>query len=121
MVHVDRDQHRPARYRIRSVERSQPRQVLLGTFAGHGRALTVQSDGAAFVTYRTYTWCSQGPPPCDDVQDGQIIGGGNLTIQFTSATPTVASGQIVSNTDPIYPLGAAVSLTLTTNDTVDLR
>ena len=83
--------------------------------------MTVQSDGAAFVTYRTYTWCSQGPPPCDDVQDGQIIGGGNLTIQFTSATPTVASGQIVSNTDPIYPLGAAVSLTLTTNDTVDLR
>jgi hypothetical protein len=81
---------------------------LLGRFAGrwsgHGRALTV-TVGTGKITYRIYKWCSDDPtPPCDEMQNNEIIDGGLITFVLRSAyaagTATVAEGEVTSSTDP---------------------
>lgn len=93
-----------------------------GTWGGHGRSLDVRPSGTAFLLYRTYTWCNQGVrPPCDYFMGNEIISGGQVTLQFTSATPTAATGQVVATSAPMYPLGMTARLTLLPYDVVELR
>jgi len=63
----------------------------------HISSLEVHADGSAILSVR-------------------LIQPGSLTLQFTTATPTVATGQVVASTLPDDPVGEAATLTLNNND-----
>jgi hypothetical protein len=89
-----------------------------GVWAGHGRILEVNSDGSAFISYRTYRVCGQEPLPCDTVTGNQISHGGQIMVELVSASPTLTVGRIQSSSDPDYPVGTAASLVLDPQDAI---
>lgn len=86
-----------------------------GTFAGHGRSLTITPAGAGRITYRVYKWCSDDPtPPCDQMRGNDIIPGGHVTFALRSAYvaggPTVVGvGSLLTSTDPAMPAGTPLT------------
>jgi hypothetical protein len=60
----------------------------MSDFAGdwwrHGFNLTINSDGSANATWRTYHWCSDSiPGACDRIDGNTITNGGYATLSFT--------------------------------------
>ncbi len=79
----------------------------VGTWAGHGRRLDVQSNGVALLAYRNYG-C-----PFDACDDFEVI------LQFTRSSIATTSGTVLSSTDPKVPTQSSVTLSLA-SDTVEL-
>jgi hypothetical protein len=77
-----------------------------GTWSAHTGSIEVHADGSAKVV--------SAPPP------GSGLPGGTLTIQFTTATPTVASGHVVTSSLPAHSAGEPATLVLNGDDTVSL-
>jgi hypothetical protein len=101
----------------------------LADFAGdwwhHGFGLTVNPDGTADASWRTYAWCGPGiVGPCDRIENDTILDGGHAMLAFTAADVAsaprdwsiegladapivflgvqlpIAHGEVVSSTDP---------------------
>ncbi len=85
---------------------------LVGTWAGHGRTLTITGEGAGTVVYRAYRFCEDDPtPPCDSMRGNEIQSGGLVRFTLTaSAGPSSAAGRISSSTEPSNPRGSAVTV-----------
>jgi len=80
--------------------------VFAGTWAGHGRQLTIDSTGVGTLTWRTYANCGQDPPPCDTTIGNEIFDGGAATVFLASIGPDNASGRVISsNTPDPFPVG----------------
>ena len=73
----------------------------VGVWEGHQRRLEVRADGSASMVF------------------GSAVGPDlNLTLKFTTASPTVATGQVVVSNSPRHPIGEAATLTLNDDGTV---
>jgi hypothetical protein len=58
-------------------------QPFVGDWVRHGFGLTINTDGKSRAEWREYRWCSDGaPPPCDRIENDQIIGGGAADLEF---------------------------------------
>ncbi|MGI8684204.1 MAG: hypothetical protein ACR2MO_03765 [Acidimicrobiales bacterium] len=65
-----------------------------GSWFRHGIGLDVSSTGAVDASYRTYRWCTEGPPPCDKIDDnGLITDGGHLVGDVAGPYPGVCQGR----------------------------
>jgi peptide/nickel transport system substrate-binding protein len=94
----------PATTRTPATSQS-PAATSFALFAGgwgrSGGGFTIQPDGTFTVALRTYTWCTQGPPPCDSISgNGTITGGDTASGHLTSASGDVATGTVTKTTDP---------------------
>ena len=85
-----------------------------GGWARHGFGLSIQPDGQARATWRTYRWCGPGvPQPCDSMQDNLITSGGQATLVFTRVEGASAYGRVLASTDSeTFPAGGDIVLTL---------
>lgn len=84
-----------------------------GEWNGHGRMLTVNTDGTATYSARTYQWCHDTGvrPPCDAIRDGIITHGIEARLIFVRVDGRTAHGFIVWLGDPAKPGPEPVSLT----------
>lgn len=78
-----------------------------GTWGWHGSIFRIGQSGVADLQYLTY--------------DGSQNGPADVGIQLTSASGGTATGSVSSTTDPTYPVGTSVLLTLEPNDEMDLQ
>lgn len=82
----------------------------VGFWYAHGAALTINANGQAHFSARTYTWCGPGvKQPCDSLQGGNLNGYAE-NIQFSRVSGNVASGTITSGN--VWPVGSDATLTL---------
>jgi hypothetical protein len=69
-------------------------------------SLNIDGSGYGVLDWRTYTWCWQGPPPCDFFIGDDIIDGGHADFVLMSTGPETASGRVLTSTTPAaVPLG----------------
>lgn len=81
-----------------------------GEWSGHGRGMTVNGNGTAVLTYRTYDWCTGVQTTgCDRLDGNRIEYGGRDEMVFTSVAHAVASGTIRKSTSGKL-VGSAVTL-----------
>ena len=81
--------------------------MFVGTWGGHGRQLTISSNGTGAVSYRVYRFCSDDPtPPCDQMHGNEILPGGHVSVQITTVTSTPAhtsaTAHVTMSNDPRY-------------------
>jgi hypothetical protein len=81
-----------------------------GTFAGvwqeHGLTMRIDPSGYGQIVFRTYTWCSDGPAPCDFIAGGDIADGGFADLTVAADSADHATGQILTSTSPSkVPIG----------------
>jgi len=88
----------------------------------HGLALSVQANGQASATWRTYKWCSDAPtPPCDAMVEDRIVPGGSATLMFERVDGSSAFGHVVSSNDErVFARGPEVRLTVLPYDMATL-
>ncbi|MGI8689080.1 MAG: hypothetical protein ACR2M3_10925 [Thermomicrobiales bacterium] len=84
------------------------------TWARHGFALVVRTDGTADASWRIYRSCDDDPtPPCDQVQGNQILDGGTAHVTFTAIAPGGGiTGIVQGSTDPDTLMDGPVSFKL---------
>ena len=71
----------------------------LGVWSRHGAGLTISPDGSFSFDWRTYRMCGQYPPPCDQVVNNVITGGGRATGTVHAVAARSADGQVSATTD----------------------
>ena len=87
----------------------------------HGFGITVTASGEATATWRVYKWCSDDPtPPCDAMNDSEIVNGGHATIILDRVVGETAYGLVRDSTDELT-LSGSVSLTLQPYDMASLE
>jgi len=74
--------------------------AFVGKWYGHGSGLVILPGGHFTISARTYTWCSQSPPPCDTISGNTIVDGIHISGQLSSLSGDVATGQVTHTTDP---------------------
>lgn len=84
-------------------------------WARHGFGLSVDPTGHGLASWRVYTWCSDLPaPPCDEMTNSVITGGGSAAMVFFRANGATADGIVIGTTQaPTLSLGR---VTLTVDD-----
>lgn len=81
-----------------------------GFWYAHGAGLTVNADGQAHFSARTYTWCGPGvKQPCDEAQGG-MLNGYKENVQLSRVSGNNAYGIITAGN--VLPVGSSVTLTL---------
>jgi hypothetical protein len=61
------------------------------------------------LSLRTYRWCTDNPPPCDNISNNVIIDGDTASGHLTSSSGNVAIGAVTTTTDPSdTPTGTVV-------------
>lgn len=89
--------------------------AFVGEWRGHGRLLTVRSDGSGTMTWRVYRWCAEGVSPCDAKNGSEIISGGHVSFRLESVEGRVARGTSIATTDSP---SASITLTLLAGDMI---
>ena len=89
----------------------------------HGLGLSVQANGQASATWRSYKWCSDDPSPsCDTIVENRIIAGGSATLMFERMDGSTAFGRVVSSNDErVFAPGSEVLLMLLPYDMATLE
>jgi hypothetical protein len=88
-----------------------------GTWTIHGAQVIIVADGSGTADWRVYTWCSDNPtPPCDNLNNNQIIDGGHAAFHLTSVNGNTASGTVTQTTDPPTVAPGALVLQLVADD-----
>ena len=94
-------------------------EAFTGTWIAHGRALTFSPNGRAQYVARVYRWCGPGvSPPCDTLQNNNIISGITESMLFTRVIGKTAYGTVIAST--VGNAGRSVSFALNANDTATL-
>jgi hypothetical protein len=92
--------------------------VFAGRWEAHGLAMRVDPSGYGQIVFRTYTFCGDGPPPCDIIDEGEITNGGFADLSVAAQTADHATGQILTSTSPSQvPVG---SIEMTYDATADI-
>ncbi len=54
--------------------------------------MRIDPSGYGQIVFRTYTFCGDGPPPCDFIEQGEITNGGfaDLTVAAETALHVAA-------------------------------
>jgi len=109
--------HRPA---ASSTPASPPDfTAFTGIWIAHGRALTFSPNGKAQYGARVYRWCGPGvSPPCDTVQNHDILSGIRESMLFTHVIGKTAYGTVMAST--VGNAGRSASFALNANDTATL-
>jgi hypothetical protein len=69
--------------------------------------MAVTDDGGFTLEWRTYRWCGQGPPPCDQQANSVITDGGRAIGRLEPMSATTATGRVTITNDPsAVPAGA---------------
>jgi hypothetical protein len=93
--------------------------LFVGEWNGHGAGLTIRADGTFKIEMRTYHVCGQDPPPCDDMSGQQIVDGIQASGKLDKVSGNVATGRILTTTDPAGTPTGPVTFTLDpSNDTI---
>ncbi len=99
----------------------------VGTWDQESIVMNINPDGTATYQGRVFVWCTDDPrPPCDSMSNGQITGGLDTQITFTSVSGNTASGTITGGTGDrdvhgnIIPVGSNLSVTLNPNGTLSV-
>jgi hypothetical protein len=75
-------------------------QAFTGIWIAHGRSLTFAPNGKAQYGARVYIWCGPGvSPPCDTVQNHDILDGIADSMLFTHVSGNTAYGTVIASTD----------------------
>jgi hypothetical protein len=83
----------------------------------HGLTVEIARDGSLTATWRTYRFCSEASPPCDEMQDDVITDGGRGTGVLRRVSGATATGEVTSTNDAsTWPQGP-LSITLGEYDT----
>ena len=95
----------------------------VGQWIGHGRVLTIRSDGTGTLIYRAYKNCSDDPtPPCDKIVNNQIVDGGRLTFKILQTIADSgnygAEVQILTANDPAINKSQPGGMSLDTHDVI---
>ncbi len=94
-------------------------KAFTGTWIAHGRALTFSPNGRAQYVARVYRWCGPGvSPPCDTVQNHDILSGITESMLFTRVIGKTAYGTVIAST--VGNAGRSASFALHANDTATL-
>ena len=91
----------------------------IGTWYSHGDVLTIKQDGHAHFVGRVYRWCTEGPPPCDKMEENTIIPGIQKEIVFNREQDDTLYGTITASTD--HTEGQAITATIGSNDTLNFN
>jgi serine/threonine protein kinase len=86
--------------------------LFAGGWGRSGGGFNIQPDGSFTVSLRTYTWCTQGPPPCDSISNNIITGGDIASGHLTSSSGDVAVGVVTKTTDPKETPTGTITFTL---------
>ena len=86
--------------------------LFAGGWGRSGGGFRIQPDGSFTVSLRTYTWCTQGPPPCDSISNNIITAGDIASGHLTSSSGDVATGVVTKTTDPKQTPKGAITFTL---------
>jgi hypothetical protein len=73
--------------------------LFTGGWGRSGGGYIIQPDGNFTVSLRTYTWCTNNPPPCDSISNNNIIAGDTAAGHLISASGDVATGVVTQTTD----------------------
>ncbi len=100
-----------------------PAATSFASFAGgwgaHGGGFLIKADGSFTLSLRTYTWCTDSPPPCDSLSNNVIIDGDTASGHLTSSSGNVAIGAVTTTTDPSdTPTGTVVFTLDPVSDTI---
>jgi hypothetical protein len=90
-----------------------------GTWVQHSGDLSIAPDGRFAADYRIYAWCTDGPPPCDDIIGDFINLGGHFGGVITSVSGNTAAVEVTSEYGGA-PLGPTTMTFDPTNDTVSI-
>ena len=83
--------------------------LFAGGWGAHGGGFVIQADGSFTMSLRTYSWCTDSPPPCDSISNNVIIAGDAASGHLTSSSGNVAIGAVTTTTDPSdTPTGTVV-------------
>jgi hypothetical protein len=74
--------------------------LFAGSWTRHGFSLDVDASGAGTASWRTYRFCSDGPPPCDTFAGNTIVDGGQGSLAFSGVFGSSAVGGVAGSTDP---------------------
>ena len=93
----------------------------VGNWYAHSSALTIQSDGKAYLEGRTHHWCADQPtPPCDTIDDNNtIIPGIKEDIVFDREEDNTLYGTITTSTDNTN--GKPITIKWGPNDTLNVN
>jgi hypothetical protein len=94
-----------------SVSRPRPPESTAGAFGGdwyaHGIGISIDADGQGTATWRTYRDCDIDPPPCDTFRGHGVFSGGAARFDLRQVDGTVATGRVLTTTDPAaFPVGS---------------
>jgi len=81
--------------------------LFVGGWGGHGGGIGIKADGSFTISLRTYTWCTEGPSPCDRIVNNIIIPGDIASGHLSSSSGHTATGVVTKTTDlRDTPIGA---------------
>jgi hypothetical protein len=82
----------------------------LGIWSRHGAGLTISPDGSFSFEWRTYRMCGQYPPPCDQIVNNVITGGGRAIGTMHAVAARSAGGRVSATTDATFvPAGSFIA------------
>lgn len=83
--------------------------AFVGTWGAHSGELAIRADGRFTLGLRVYVWCSDSPPPCDNVSASVMVPGDRATGQLSSVIGNEAMGEVTQTTDPaLTPRGRVI-------------
>lgn len=92
----------------------------VGTWLRHGLVVEINADGSGAASWRVYSFCSDGPPPCDSIVDNEIMDGGHASLRLQSVTGASASGTLANSSDPQNFPNGPITITLRPYDMATL-
>jgi WD40 repeat protein len=72
--------------------------LFAGSWYHHGAGISIDTGGTFTASARVYTWCGQGPPPCDRLVGNEIENGYHAAGHLSTAAGTVATGEVTQTT-----------------------
>ena len=86
--------------------------LFAGRWVRSSGGFIIQSDGSFTVSLRTYTWCTEGPAPCDSISNNVITGGDTASGHLTSSSGDLATGVVTKTTDPKQTPEGTITFTI---------
>jgi serine/threonine protein kinase len=95
--------------------------LFAGGWGGHGGGIDIKPDGTFAISLRTYRWCTEGPPPCDNIINNVITPGDIASGHLSSSSGNVATGVVTKTTDPRdTPIGTIVFILYPSTDIISV-